>query len=317
VKSTNSDGKIYIESDSTCSVVGWNEVKNDISGNTSAIAGHAGNTSNPHSVTKAQVGLGNVDNTADVDKPISTATQNALDAKADTSALDVKQDVLTFDDAPAVGSDNVVKSGGIYDALMEIIEDMYAEGVRLDRLVRLIMPIPPANCTALLTLYRNDTSITETPPINAIWCTSLNGVFSGCSSLTTVNDIYTPHVTNMAYMFDGCSSLTSVPVMDTRNVTSMHYMFRGCASLSSVTLNMDNVTNSSYAMNMFYGCASLTSVTLTGTKRRAYGTDMFTGTPIASGDGYIYVRDNLVDAYKSASGWAAHASVIKGISEKP
>ncbi len=38
-------------------------------------------------VTKAQVGLGNVDNTADANKPISTATQTALNLKADTSTL--------------------------------------------------------------------------------------------------------------------------------------------------------------------------------------------------------------------------------------
>src|SRR5690606_32350951 len=36
---------------------------------------------NPHSVTKAQVGLGNVDNTSDFDKPISNATQTALNGK--------------------------------------------------------------------------------------------------------------------------------------------------------------------------------------------------------------------------------------------
>lgn len=42
---------------------------------------HINNKTNPHEVTKAQVGLGNVDNTADTDKPISTATQSALDAK--------------------------------------------------------------------------------------------------------------------------------------------------------------------------------------------------------------------------------------------
>jgi hypothetical protein len=42
---------------------------------------HIADTANPHSVTKAQVGLGNVDNTSDLDKPISTATQAALDAK--------------------------------------------------------------------------------------------------------------------------------------------------------------------------------------------------------------------------------------------
>lgn len=39
---------------------------------------HVSNTNNPHSVTKAQVGLGNVDNTSDLDKPISTAVQAVL-----------------------------------------------------------------------------------------------------------------------------------------------------------------------------------------------------------------------------------------------
>ncbi len=36
------------------------------------------------SVVKADVGLGNVDNTSDLNKPISTATQTALDAKGPT-----------------------------------------------------------------------------------------------------------------------------------------------------------------------------------------------------------------------------------------
>lgn len=49
----------------------------------SSLSGHIANTSNPHSVTKAQVGLGNADNTSDANKPISTATQTALDTKVD------------------------------------------------------------------------------------------------------------------------------------------------------------------------------------------------------------------------------------------
>lgn len=36
---------------------------------------------NPHNVTKSDVGLGNVDNTSDLGKPVSTATQFALDGK--------------------------------------------------------------------------------------------------------------------------------------------------------------------------------------------------------------------------------------------
>lgn len=42
---------------------------------------HINNKTNPHEVTKAQVGLGNVDNTSDANKPISTATQTALNGK--------------------------------------------------------------------------------------------------------------------------------------------------------------------------------------------------------------------------------------------
>jgi len=44
-------------------------------------------TGNPHSVTKAEVGLGNVDNTSDADKPISDDTQTALDLKANDSEV--------------------------------------------------------------------------------------------------------------------------------------------------------------------------------------------------------------------------------------
>ena len=44
---------------------------------------HINDTDNPHNVTKAQVGLDQVNNTSDADKPVSTATQSALDSKVD------------------------------------------------------------------------------------------------------------------------------------------------------------------------------------------------------------------------------------------
>jgi hypothetical protein len=49
---------------------------------------------------KAAVGLANVDNTSDANKPISTATQTALNAKADTAALGTK--VLLIDNAASL-----------------------------------------------------------------------------------------------------------------------------------------------------------------------------------------------------------------------
>jgi len=51
------------------------------------LTAHTGNTSNPHVVTKAQVGLSNADNTSDSAKPISVATQAALNLKANSADL--------------------------------------------------------------------------------------------------------------------------------------------------------------------------------------------------------------------------------------
>lgn len=54
----------------------------DINVNTK-VDSHIANKSNPHRVTQAQVGLGNVNNTSDADKPVSTAQATAIaDAKA-------------------------------------------------------------------------------------------------------------------------------------------------------------------------------------------------------------------------------------------
>lgn len=50
-------------------------------------------TDNPHSVTKAQVGLGNADNTSDMNKPVSTAQQAAIQLLAD-SFIDFEWDVI-------------------------------------------------------------------------------------------------------------------------------------------------------------------------------------------------------------------------------
>ena len=65
------------------------------------VTAHLAATNNPHGVTAAQVGLGNVDNTSDADKPVSTATQTALDAKQDTIDATHKLDADLVDDSTA------------------------------------------------------------------------------------------------------------------------------------------------------------------------------------------------------------------------
>lgn len=44
-------------------------------------------------------------------------------------------------------------------------------------------------------------------------------------------------------------------------------------------------------------------------------TNAFQFTPIAEGNGYIYVLDNLVEEYKNAKNWSTYADQIKPISE--
>lgn len=66
---------------------------------------HIGSTSNPHSVTKTQVGLGNVDNTSDANKPVSTAQ-----ASADTTA---ENNAKAYADTLVVG---LWDDRGAYDA---------------------------------------------------------------------------------------------------------------------------------------------------------------------------------------------------------
>lgn len=52
---------------------------------------HIDRDDNPHKVTKAQVGLGNVDNTSDLDKPLSNATASAITTlRNETVSLDSK-----------------------------------------------------------------------------------------------------------------------------------------------------------------------------------------------------------------------------------
>jgi hypothetical protein len=76
-------------------------------------------------LTKADVGLGNADNTSDIDKPISTATQNALNATVPATKGGTGQttytvgDILTADTTttlaklPDVAVGRVLTSGGI------------------------------------------------------------------------------------------------------------------------------------------------------------------------------------------------------------
>ncbi len=83
-----------------------------VSSNTAVTASstHSTNTANPHAVTKAQVGLGSADNVSDINKPVSIATQTALDAKAALVHAHVQADVTGLTTALA-GKEPTITAG--------------------------------------------------------------------------------------------------------------------------------------------------------------------------------------------------------------
>ena len=57
------------------------KVENGVYALAEDLTAHINNMDNPHQVTKSHVGLGNVDNTADSEKPVSKEQQSAIDEK--------------------------------------------------------------------------------------------------------------------------------------------------------------------------------------------------------------------------------------------
>jgi hypothetical protein len=73
------------------------------------IADHIADKDNPHEVSAADVGLGNCDNTSDLNKPISTATQTALNLKADKTELpEVPITIVKVNNEPLVPASGAV-----------------------------------------------------------------------------------------------------------------------------------------------------------------------------------------------------------------
>lgn len=78
----------------------------------SAVQSVNGKTGSTVTLVKADVGLGNADNTSDVNKPISTATQSALNLKANTADMGSLAAKNTINNADWSGADLSIENGG-------------------------------------------------------------------------------------------------------------------------------------------------------------------------------------------------------------
>ena len=95
---------------------------------------HTGRKDNPHNVTKDQVGLGSVDDTSDLDKPISRAVREALGNKVDKEILG--STVIPKINQLSTKQEELEKTLGLIspmvDTLRDTIKEMNSNGVEVD-----------------------------------------------------------------------------------------------------------------------------------------------------------------------------------------
>ena len=137
--------------------------------------------------------------------------------------------------------------------------------------------------------------------------------FNGCNALALTKLPASFEDTIYIKTFYGCSNLAikEIPVgIDTLGNNA----FENCTSLSELTF-LGKI--SGFGSSVFKGCSNLEKIVLGNTTSvpTLQDTYVFQNTPIASGTGYIYVLDTLVDSYKSSTNWSKYADQIKPISE--
>lgn len=189
-------------------------------------------------------------------------------------------------------------------------------------------------------MFKNCTSLESVVLPNTL-TKLLGATFVGCSSLKSV--VLPTSITTLgAQIFYGCSNaemevdlpnLTSVntswasgiftgtkvtKVISLGQLTTLpspndgYGMFQNCKVLTYAALPATLTNAGNYT---FKGCESLRVVVSNSTTPPTLGASVFANTPIASGEGAIYVPDASVDAYKSATNWSQYQDRIKPLSE--
>lgn len=120
---------------------------------------------------------------------------------------------------------------------------------------------------------------------------SANGIGYSAFFRCPLNTVDFPLVTSIGgHAFQYCYALTTA---DFPKVASIgNYAFQNCSNLKTLILRSSSVCELG-------------------------GSYVFSGTPIASGNGYIYVTSALINDYKTATNWSTYSSRFRAIEDYP
>lgn len=145
--------------------------------------------------------------------------------------------------------------------------------------------------------------------VNLAKATSIpNNCFYDCISLSNIN------IPNLKTINDSC--FTSCNKLNNIHFdlveTIGEYSFQSCKGLETISFSSLKTIRD----RAFRNCTSLKRLILSNnTVCTLNSTYVFQDSSISSGDGYIYVPDNLVDTYKSQTNWSTFANQIKSMNE--
>jgi hypothetical protein len=184
-------------------------------------------------ITKAMVGLSNVDNTSDIDKPVSTATQTALDVKANitdvNTALNLKANTTDVNTALALKANTADVNTAL--ALMANTTDVTTvlnlKANTADVTTTLATKVDKVTGKELST---NDYTTAEKTKLAAITGTNtgdqinITGNSATATKLETGRTIsFTGDVTYTSGSFDGTTNVTGIATLSNTNVTAGTY----------------------------------------------------------------------------------------------
>ena len=166
----------------------------------------------------------------------------------------------------------------------------------------------PSSITSLDYEFSNWSSLKEITCEIPDGVTSMIQTFFVCKNLVKVPNIPSS-VKDMTNAFANCKSLVNVPNIPS-GVIEMYYTFYGCTSLVKSPSIPESATS---LRSTLRACSILKEATFLHTTPPSYFDTLYNCPSLES----IYVPDESVDAYKTATGWSEFASKFKPLSEKP
>lgn len=164
--------------------------------------------------------------------------------------------------------------------------------------------------------------------------------FASCSALEKVNlpEITDLRVTAQVGCFSGCKSLREINIPKVVTIGESNNN-NWAGTFSGLPIERLILPNAKYIGRMAFGsckqlvyadfgkyvyfwgacfesCSALKTVVLRSESLCGmYNSGAFSGTPIASGNGYFYVPRALVDSYKAATNWSVYGTMFRALED--